>query len=1080
MKPLNYRALAAPQVAPALTAQAHESLRPFTAYLKSAKLAAERRQERSVCRWERVQEEVRISLEPMDTLVAVKATSFGYRIAGWMEEAPEVPLFVGPSYRPVAPLRVEREAGAVVVWLDAPLARDELVAHWKMFAVLLTPITTWPSDLAAHRASGLEVPIRSRRETSGQFILVVEGREPVAISASGGRLATTELPPDEGATRLLADGFEVPWSGERTLMLDAAPTEDVLQANNGVRWKWSAGDGRRRSKGVWIQLLAPDDLDADTVVDPRAAYCEEGVREVRIKDSRSQPIKVFGSRRENYRLELSEYPPERSSLYVAANTAGLRRQRQATFRIKDAPLPHHRGLIRLCEDPGKVRWPDLRREPVTKWHLLADERWNGTEQQREFVEKALGTDDFAFLEGPPGSGKTHAICELVLQLIDRGKRVLLCSTTHVAVDNVLERLVGKYEAVEAVRIGRFDKVDQSVRHVQLDERMNHLVQVWGDAHAFPGLDEQSLKDAAESIVLGSVNLTCGTTTGILAHPYIRRADDSRDDAGGPRWPYFDVLILDEASKTTFSEFLVPAQLAKRWIIVGDVRQLPPFSEPKDLEASLREVSIEERSAHDGAQARTLTFPEVHQRALLILFRLMMSEAGFRKVRWVIEEPAQVIDALTQELIVRGEAGQVVPEFVRIASVRGPHLNGAVTLTELEGGATSALVVLAADWILLPTGLRDRAARFIPSDAMWLQTLEPGSDIAYRARHWQARHGEFSRPVFDNRREYSNASQLAEAQRAFLNEESWAKQLAWRIGRVHQLATARSKEQRERRQAEVETLMPAVASFSDWVPDAVAAIRDVGVRSVIESLRVPRSDARVRRRSALTEAIPEGEWKKRSVLLSYQHRMHPDISRYPRESFYDKSALIDANTLDGRDARVGWTFVPDAPARRVWVDVRGHEERGANAAEIEAMKSWLEAWRDHAIRNPRKDGRPWEVACLSFYNRQEIATRDMLRTLTGRRQGETRFELPNTTIACATVDRFQGREADLVLLSLRNTTRPGHMDSPNRLNVGITRARFLLAVFGHHSYFSSPRCRSDELFELANVKNTPLYTLPRAP
>jgi len=122
------------------------------------------------------------------------------------------------------------------------------------------------------------------------------------------------------------------------------------------------------------------------------------------------------------------------------------------------------------------------------------------------------------------------------------------------------------------------------------------------------------------------------------------------------------------------------------------------------------------------------------------------------------------------------------------------------------------------------------------------------------------------------------------------------------------------------------------------------------------------------------------------------------------------------------------------------------------------------WKRWASNNPRKDSRPWEVACLSFYNKQELAIRDMLRGITGQRSHETRFELPHTRLSCATVDRFQGREADLVLLSFRNVRRPGHADSPNRLNVAITRARFMLVLFGSQSYFA--RCPSQELTELA--------------
>ena len=199
---------------------------------------------------------------------------------------------------------------------------------------------------------------------------------------------------------------------------------------------------------------------------------------------------------------------------------------------------------------------------------------------------------------------------------------MLCSTTHVAVDNVLERLVGEFEQVEALRIGLADRVDRAVRAVQIDERISALTESWRNAGTFADLDDGALKQVAEATILSSVNLTCGTSTGILAHPCIRRSDDGRGDDPGPGWPWFDVLIIDEASKTTFQEFLVPAQLARKWIVVGDVRQLPPFSEPRDLEASIAEVGDENGATLSGAR----------QTALLLLFRLRCREAGAGRVR----------------------------------------------------------------------------------------------------------------------------------------------------------------------------------------------------------------------------------------------------------------------------------------------------------------------------------------------------------------------------------------------------------------------------------------------------------------
>lgn len=98
-------------------------------------------------------------------------------------------------------------------------------------------------------------------------------------------------------------------------------------------------------------------------------------------------------------------------------------------------------------------------------------------------------------------------------------------------------------------------------------------------------------------------------------------------------------------------------------------------------------------------------------------------------------------------------------------------------------------------------------------------------------------------------------------------------------------------------------------------------------------------------------------------------------------------------------------------------------------------------------------------------KQERAISDMLREVT-QDDRKTRFMVRDAPveIVCGTVDRFQGREADLVMLSMRNTRRVGFLDSPNRLNVGVTRARQQLVVVGNNDYFRD--CRISELEKLA--------------
>ena len=51
------------------------------------------------------------------------------------------------------------------------------------------------------------------------------------------------------------------------------------------------------------------------------------------------------------------------------------------------------------------------------------------------------------------------------------------------------------------------------------------------------------------------------------------------------------------------------------------------------------------------------------------------------------------------------------------------------------------------------------------------------------------------------------------------------------------------------------------------------------------------------------------------------------------------------------------------------------------------------------------------------------------------------------VVVATTDSFQGREADVVLLSLVRTSSPGFWSDARRLNVALTRAKHVLRGFG---------------------------------
>lgn len=62
------------------------------------------------------------------------------------------------------------------------------------------------------------------------------------------------------------------------------------------------------------------------------------------------------------------------------------------------------------------------------------------DRQKEAVKRAIMSKGIFLLQGPPGTGKTEVIAEIATQYIKQGKKVLISSETHKAIDNVFERL----------------------------------------------------------------------------------------------------------------------------------------------------------------------------------------------------------------------------------------------------------------------------------------------------------------------------------------------------------------------------------------------------------------------------------------------------------------------------------------------------------------------------------------------------------------------------------------------------------------------------------------------------------------
>ena len=92
---------------------------------------------------------------------------------------------------------------------------------------------------------------------------------------------------------------------------------------------------------------------------------------------------------------------------------------------------------------------------------------NLDDSQKQAVEFALKQREVAVIHGPPGTGKTTTVAEVILQHVKAGNRILACAPSNVAVDNLLEKLV-RGTSVKAVRLGHPTRMQESIQNRSLD------------------------------------------------------------------------------------------------------------------------------------------------------------------------------------------------------------------------------------------------------------------------------------------------------------------------------------------------------------------------------------------------------------------------------------------------------------------------------------------------------------------------------------------------------------------------------------------------------------------------------------
>jgi DNA replication ATP-dependent helicase Dna2 len=196
-------------------------------------------------------------------------------------------------------------------------------------------------------------------------------------------------------------------------------------------------------------------------------------------------------------------------------------------------------------------------------------------------------------------------------------------------------------------------------------------------------------------------------------------------------------------------------------------------------------------------------------------------------------------------------------------------------------------------------------------------------------------------------------------------------------------------------------------------------------------------------------------------LNMQYRMNQEIQDIPSNLFYE-GRLFPAPEVASRRLKLGSALPcvpefaeiidPESPA--VFVDVEGRDSGKSRPEEAMVASNIVRIYSGLGL--PGRD-----IGIITPYRIQQALIRRSLADM----------DIVEPDLSVDTVDRFQGGEREIIILSLaRSDAVTSFLADSKRLNVSLSRARSKLILLGH-----GPTLREHALFSsiLANLKSITL-------
>jgi regulator of nonsense transcripts 1 len=181
---------------------------------------------------------------------------------------------------------------------------------------------------------------------------------------------------------------------------------------------------------------------------------------------------------------------------------------------------------------------------------------------------------------------------------------------------------------------------------------------------------------------------------------------------------------------------------------------------------------------------------------------------------------------------------------------------------------------------------------------------------------------------------------------------------------------------------------------------------------------------------------------RPFRLEVQYRMHPDLSRFPSNFFYEGSLQ---NGIAAKERTLLLDFPWPIPDRPLFFYVTQGQEEISGSGTSYLNRTEASNVEKITTRFLKAGMRPDQIGIITPYEGQRAYLVQYMQN-----QGSLNTKL-YMEIEVASVDAFQGREKDIIILSCVRSNEAqgiGFLSDPRRLNVALTRAKFGLIIVGN--------------------------------